>query len=150
MSTCRWCAIDKVVPPLPCYGQIRSSIQLFFRKGVAYCICFVKTMEEVDDIQVDVLDMVNETYIGRTTFPRASFFPELGMLHLLDWNGRLSFAQLLKDELHVLVLDDHIKLKWVETKRIIKMNFLKSSTYHKEEQITFHACDNMSTLIFIW
>ncbi|KAM3301607.1 hypothetical protein P3S67_016109 [Capsicum chacoense] len=149
-SFCRWRAIDMVVPPLLSDGRTRNSIQLFFRKGVAYCICFLETTEEVDDIQVDVVDMVNETYIGRTTFPRVSFFPELAMLHLLDWNGRLSFSQLLKDELHVLVPDDHTKLKWAERKRIIKLNFLKSSPYHKKELITFHACHNMSTLIFTW
>ncbi|PHT29086.1 hypothetical protein CQW23_31315 [Capsicum baccatum] len=149
-SFCRCRAIDMVLPPLLSDGRMRNNIQLFFRKGVAYCICFLETTEEVDDIQVDVVDIDNETYIGRTTFPRVSFFPELAMLHLLDWNGRLSFSQLLKDELHVLVLDDHTKLKWAERKRIIKLNFLKSSPYHKEELITFHACDNMSTLIFIW
>ncbi|KAF3659604.1 hypothetical protein FXO38_12566 [Capsicum annuum] len=71
------------------------------------------------------------------------------MLHLLDWNGRLSFTQLVNDELHVLVLDDHTKLKWAETKHIIKLHFLKSSTYRKE-LITFHACTDMSTLIFMW
>ncbi|KAF3665328.1 hypothetical protein FXO38_09657 [Capsicum annuum] len=52
--------------------------------------------------------------------------------------------------IHILVIDDHAKLKWAETKRIINLNFLKSSTHHKEELITFHARDNMSTLIFIW
>ncbi|CAN4118531.1 unnamed protein product [Withania somnifera] len=84
--------------------------------------------------------MVDETYFGHTTFPRASFFSKLSLctIHLLDWNGLLSFAQLIKDELQVVVLDDHTKLKWNETKRIIKLQFLKPSTYHK--LITFHAC----------
>uniref|UniRef100_M1DBU2 F-box associated domain-containing protein n=1 Tax=Solanum tuberosum TaxID=4113 RepID=M1DBU2_SOLTU len=139
----RWRAIDNVLP-LPSDGRMMNNIQLFFRRGVAYCIRFVETTEEIDDIQVDIIDMVNETYIGRTIFPRERFMSTT--LHLLDWNGHLSFAQLVKDELHVLKLDDHTKLKWAQTKRIIKLQCLKS--YHKEDLITFHACD-VSTLVFI-
>ncbi|KAH0780610.1 hypothetical protein KY290_000208 [Solanum tuberosum] len=138
-----WRAIDNVLP-LPRDGRMMNNIQLFFRRGVAYCIRFVESTEEIDDIQIDIIDMVNETYIGRTTFPRERFMNTT--LHLMDWNGRLSFAQLVKDELHVLKLDDHTKLKWAQTKRIIKLHCLKS--YHKEDLITFHACD-VSTLVFI-
>ncbi|KAK4368373.1 hypothetical protein RND71_012165 [Anisodus tanguticus] len=138
-----WRAIDNVPPS---DGRKRKSMQFFFRMGVAYCICFFDDL----DRQVDVLDMINETYTGR----RAHF--DLSMMssttHLLDWNGRLSFAQLLKDELHVLILDDPTKLKWAETKRIIKLQFLKPSSYHynKDELITFHACADKSTMLFLW
>ncbi|KAK4714092.1 hypothetical protein R3W88_019999 [Solanum pinnatisectum] len=78
--------------------------------------------------------MVNETSIGRTTFPRGRFMST--SLNLLDWNGRLS---LLRDELHVLA----------ETKRIKKLHFLKSSmTNYKEELIRFHAFANVSISLF--
>lgn len=159
-NPCRWRAIDKVPPSeggkrrkLSRWQAIEEApppnIQLLFRMGVAYCIWFVKTDGD-DDIHVDVVDMVNETYIGHTTFPRSTFLSKLTMstTHILDWNGRLSFAQLLNDQLHVLVLDDHTKLKWAETKRVIKLHFLKS--YHKDDLITFHACADKSTLLFLW
>uniref|UniRef100_K4B3I6 F-box associated domain-containing protein n=1 Tax=Solanum lycopersicum TaxID=4081 RepID=K4B3I6_SOLLC len=111
-------------------------IQVFFRKGVAYCIWYI----DDDDMEIDVLDMVNETYIGHTTLPRGGFFARPS---LMDWNGQLSFVEQVKDELRVLVLKDYRKLRWDETTRIMKLNFLK------EELMTFIAFADNSVLFYM-
>lgn len=126
-------------------GRKRKSIEVLFRMGVAYCISYIEMEDDDLDIEVDVLDMVNESYIGHTTLPRG-FFSKLSSTNLSDWNGRLSFAELVKDELHVLVLDDHMKLKWAEKKRIIKLTFLKPDN---KELMTFITCADKSMLFFV-
>ncbi|OIT29098.1 hypothetical protein A4A49_22859 [Nicotiana attenuata] len=85
----------------------REGVVLFFRRGVAYCIW---AAENNLDIHVDILDMVNESYIGHTTLSVGTFISDgLNRIQLLDWNGQLSFAEVVNDELHVLVLDDYRK-----------------------------------------
>ncbi|KAH0643316.1 hypothetical protein KY290_034926 [Solanum tuberosum] len=74
----------------------RNEIQVFFRMGVAYCIWHI---DDCTDIEIDVLDMVNETYIGRTSLSKGFLFTSTS---LMDWNGQLSFVRQVKDELHVL------------------------------------------------
>ncbi|XP_060168416.1 uncharacterized protein LOC132599182 [Lycium barbarum] len=141
-TTYCWRSVKVPLPNLS--HEKRKSIQVFFRMGVAYCIWHVQrdAHDDLTDIQVDVLDMVNETYIGRTTFPRGFF----SSTNLMDWNGRLSFAQLLKDELHVLVLNDYRKLKWDERTRIIKLKFLQPDD---GEQLTFITFADNSILFFV-
>nr|XP_033512017.1 uncharacterized protein LOC117276762 [Nicotiana tomentosiformis] len=97
-------------------------------------------------LKFDVLDMVNERYIGHTTFPRGGCFSKLSLcsINLLDWNGRLSFAQLVKGELFILVLHDYRNLKWAE--RIIKLTFLKLDN---KELFTFFTCVDKSILLFM-
>ncbi|KAF3632561.1 hypothetical protein FXO38_26106 [Capsicum annuum] len=74
--------------------------------------------DDIDvDTEVDILDMENDGYIGHTTFPKGF----LTTVNLLDWNGHLSFAEIVKDELHVLVLQDYKRLKWAQTKQIIRL-----------------------------
>lgn len=87
---------------------------------LAYCIWHVET-----DIEIDVLDMVNETYIGHTR-------PAL----LSDWNGQLSFIAQVKDELHVMVLNDYRKL----------LNFLKPDN---KELMTYITVAHHSLLFFV-
>ncbi|KAK6805857.1 hypothetical protein RDI58_003642 [Solanum bulbocastanum] len=64
----------------------RNEIQVFFRMGVAYCIWHI---DDCTDIEIDVLDMVNETYIGRTSLSKVFLFTSTS---LMDWNGQLSFS----------------------------------------------------------
>ncbi|KAM3376746.1 hypothetical protein P3S68_009159 [Capsicum galapagoense] len=85
-------------------------------RSVAYCIS--QDDDDIDvDTEVDILDMENDGYIGHTTFPKGFSTT----VNLLDWNGHLSFAEIVKDELHVLVLQDYKRLKWAQTKQIIRL-----------------------------
>uniref|UniRef100_M1DCM3 F-box domain-containing protein n=1 Tax=Solanum tuberosum TaxID=4113 RepID=M1DCM3_SOLTU len=120
----------------------RNEIQVFFRMGVAYCIWHI---DDCTDIEIDVLDMVNETYIGRTSLSKGFLFTSTS---LMDWNGQLSFVRQVKDELHVLVLNDYRKLKWDETTRIIKLSFLNLKSDNKE-LMTFITFANNSLLFFV-
>uniref|UniRef100_M1DUD0 F-box domain-containing protein n=1 Tax=Solanum tuberosum TaxID=4113 RepID=M1DUD0_SOLTU len=113
----------------------RNGIQVFFRTGVAYCIWHI---DNCTDIEIDVLDMINETYIGHTILPRGFFTSP----SLMDWNGQLSFVEQVNDELRVLVLNDYRKLRWDETTRIMKLNFLM-------ELMTFIAFADNSVLFYM-
>lgn len=138
-NTYRWRPVE-VQNINECRNRKRDRIQVFFGKGsVAYCISWDNV-----DIGVDVFDMENESYIGHTNFPKGNFFPKLSTTNLLDWNGQLSFAEIVKDELHVLVLEDHKKLKWAETKRIIRQLPFDNINY-KDTVV----CAHKSILFFV-
>ncbi|KAK4717571.1 hypothetical protein R3W88_015909 [Solanum pinnatisectum] len=81
--------------------------------------------------------MINESYIGHILEKVSS--PAI--------HGHLSLAQLVKNELHVLVLDYPTKLKWAGKNRLIKLLFLKED---HNKKLTFHACVNKSFLLFLW
>ncbi|KAH0685480.1 hypothetical protein KY290_016958 [Solanum tuberosum] len=85
-------------------GKRKKRIDIVFRKELAYCLWYTETGDFRDDVdlEIDVLDMVNEKYIGHTTFP-AGF--SLRRNDLFDWKGMLAFDQQVKDVLHVLVFD---------------------------------------------
>ncbi|KAK4340505.1 hypothetical protein RND71_041967 [Anisodus tanguticus] len=91
------CLPDEIIFDILSYVPLknRKRAQVFFRKGVAYCIWFVET-----DDDIDILDMENESHIGHTAFA-------IGFFHKLSSNVRLSFAEIVKDGLHVLVLEDY-------------------------------------------
>ncbi|XP_009612796.1 uncharacterized protein LOC107771610 [Nicotiana tabacum] len=74
-------------------------------------------------IGIDIVDMVNDSYIGHTTFPNGFYSKDDCIL----WKRKLSFAKVVKDEVHVMVLEDYNKqqIKWAEAKLIIKLPFLK-------------------------
>ncbi|KAH0760883.1 hypothetical protein KY290_016956 [Solanum tuberosum] len=87
----------------------KKRIDIVFRKELAYCLWYTETGDFRDDVdlEIDVLDMVNEKYIGHTTFPAGFVFPKFSLRHndLFDWKGMLAFDQQVKDVLHVLVFD---------------------------------------------
>ncbi|WMV13070.1 hypothetical protein MTR67_006455 [Solanum verrucosum] len=130
-----YCWRDVKLPNLHHENNKRNGIQVFFRTGVAYCIWHI---DDCTDIEIDVLDMVNETYIGHTILPRGFFTSP----SLMDWNGQLSFIEQVNDELRVLVLNDYKKLRWDETTRIMKLNFLM-------ELMTFIAFADNSVLFYM-
>ncbi|KAF3612919.1 hypothetical protein FXO38_35988 [Capsicum annuum] len=84
--------------------------------------------------------MVNETYIGHTTFPRVF----LTGAYLIDCDGWLSFVEQVKYELHAFVLNVNRELRW--ERRIIKLNFLKPDN---KELMTFIALADSSFLFFV-
>ncbi|KAG5598339.1 hypothetical protein H5410_029709 [Solanum commersonii] len=90
----------------------RNNIQLIFRTGFAYCIWFVGDLE----VEIDVLDMINENYIGHTTFPRESFFSS-NPLHLLDWAGK---KRIIKLTFHVCVNRSFLHFLWHDDKHWFK------------------------------
>ncbi|KAK4740215.1 hypothetical protein R3W88_003912 [Solanum pinnatisectum] len=92
----------------------RNEIQVFFRMGVAYCIWYI---DDCTDIEIDVLGY---GFLFTST-------------SLMDWNGQLSFVRQVKDELHVLVLNDY-------------SNFLKPDNKELMTCITFA---NNSLLFFV-
>ncbi|KAM3198790.1 hypothetical protein P3L10_024806 [Capsicum annuum] len=118
----------------------RDGIQIFFRMGVAYCIWHVQRDHGLIDVEIDVLDMVNETYIAHTTIPRGF----LTNAYVMDCDGRLSFVEQVKNELHALVLNVNRKLRW--EKWIFKLNFLKPDN---KELMTFIAFADSSFLFFV-
>ncbi|KAK4733460.1 hypothetical protein R3W88_007721 [Solanum pinnatisectum] len=90
-------------------GKRKKRIDVVFRKELAYCLWYIETGDFRDDVdlEIDVLDMVNEKYIGHTTFPAGFVFPKFSVRRndLFDWKGMLAFDQQVKDALHVLVFD---------------------------------------------
>ncbi|KAG5614457.1 hypothetical protein H5410_014281 [Solanum commersonii] len=69
-----WLAV-KIPPNLQRHnrnmGKRKKRIDVMFRKELAYCLWYIETGDFRDDVdlEIDVLDMVNEKYIGPTTFP---------------------------------------------------------------------------------
>ncbi|KAF3623854.1 hypothetical protein FXO37_31644 [Capsicum annuum] len=95
-----WKSVD--VPDQCPQNSKRKKIQVFLGEGRSVAHCISQDDDDIDvDTEVDILDMENDGYI--------------------DWNGHLSFAEIVKDELHVLVLQDYKRLKWAQTKQIIRL-----------------------------
>ncbi|PHT42062.1 Protein KTI12 -like protein [Capsicum baccatum] len=118
----------------------RDKFQIFFRMGVVYCIWHVQRDHGLIDVEIDVLDMVNETYIAHTIIPRGC----LTNAYVMDCDGRLSFVEQVKNELHALVLNVNRKLRW--EKWIFKLNFLKPDN---KELMTFVAFADSSFLFLV-
>lgn len=85
-----YCWRDVKLPNLYHAKKKRNGIRLFFRTGVAYCIWH---MDDCTDIEIDVMDMVNETYIGRTSLTKGFLFTSTS---IMDWGGQLSFVRQVK------------------------------------------------------
>ncbi|KAG5614451.1 hypothetical protein H5410_014277 [Solanum commersonii] len=90
-------------------GKRKKRIDVVIRKKLAYCLWYIETGHFRDDVdlEIDFLDMVNEKYIGHTTFPAGFVFPKFSLRRndLFDWKGMLAFDQQVKDALHVLVFN---------------------------------------------
>uniref|UniRef100_M1CBT2 PORR domain-containing protein n=1 Tax=Solanum tuberosum TaxID=4113 RepID=M1CBT2_SOLTU len=121
-------------------GQIKV---VFTNLGIVYSIW---DAEECSHIGIDILDMVNESYIGHTTLPTCFYTKDDCKL----WNGKLSFAKIVKDEVHVLILESYNKkqMKWADGKLIIKLPFLKDVSV--EPVIKLLYLSNTNKLFFVW
>ncbi|XP_055816333.1 F-box protein At1g30790-like isoform X2 [Solanum dulcamara] len=121
-----------------------NQIKLVFASGTAYSIW---NAEAYSHLGIDILDMVNDSYIGHTTFPTSDFYTKNdGIL----WNEKLALAKIVKEELHVLVLDVYKKqIKWADHgKLIIKLPFLKELSV--VPQIKLLYVSKTDKLYFIW
>ncbi|KAH0727083.1 hypothetical protein KY284_002948 [Solanum tuberosum] len=122
-------------------GQIK--VIVFTNLGIVYSIW---DAEEYSHIGIDILDMVSESYIGHTTLPTCFYTKDDCKL----WNGKLSFAKIVKDEVHVLILESYNKkhMKWADGKLIIKLPFLKDVSV--EPVIKLLYLSNTNKLFFVW
>lgn len=138
--------------PQQCRGETRmcelvkrhtNQTIVVIASGAAYSIW---DAEAYSCIGIDILDMVNDTYIGHTTLS-TSFYKKEDCMY---WNGKLSFAKIVKEELHVLVLDVYKKkqIKWADEKLIIKLPFLKELSV--VPQIKLSYVTNTNDLYFLW
>uniref|UniRef100_M1CBT1 Uncharacterized protein n=1 Tax=Solanum tuberosum TaxID=4113 RepID=M1CBT1_SOLTU len=91
--------------------------------GIGYIFWDIDNGVPNPSIGIDVLDMVNDRYIGYTTFPMNYYTKDECIL----WNGKLSFAKIVKDELHILVLefDYKKKMKLIDRKLVVKLPFMR-------------------------
>lgn len=137
--------------PQQCRGETRmcelvkrhtNQTIVVFSFGTAFSIW---DAEAYSYIGIDILDMVNDSYIGHTTLS-TSFYTKDDFMY---WNGKLSFAKIVKEELHVLVLDVYKKqIKWADEKLIIKLPFLKELSV--VPQIKPTHISNSNILYFLW
>lgn len=132
ITTSSWRFLE--LPTLQNTENLITNFQLFVNYEVAYRIWEVSnTSQNRIGIEIDILDMENEIFIGTTiTLPEGNnFASKLNFDDCFQWNGKVSFGKFVKDELHVLVLDDYKTNKWIEEKQSIKMKNLKE----EDEQI---------------
>ncbi|KAM3220315.1 putative F-box protein [Capsicum annuum] len=105
-------------------GEMRE-IQFLIRRGIGYCIWETGAPEDAD-IKIDILDVKNERYIGRTTCPHRGFFSFLNSADYILWGDqeKLAFARVVKDDhaFHILVLEDYKKQRWADRIFVIKFS----------------------------
>ncbi|CAN4110718.1 unnamed protein product [Withania somnifera] len=102
-------------------------IRILHEMGISYSIWNTAVNSHLG---IDILDMVNDSYIGHTTFPTGYYTKD----DCIIWNGKLSFSKIVKEELHVLVLDDYKKqIKWADRKLIIKLPFMRTFSVVQEQ-----------------
>ncbi|XP_055814866.1 uncharacterized protein LOC129884607 [Solanum dulcamara] len=121
-----------------------NQIKVVIAVGTAYIIW---DAEAYSHLEIDILDMVNDSYIGHTIFPTGNFYTkDDGIL----WNGKLSLAKIVEEELHVLVLDVYKKqIKWADHgKLIIKLPFLKELSVVPQIKLLYVYITNK--LYFLW
>ncbi|XP_027769140.1 uncharacterized protein LOC114075087 [Solanum pennellii] len=116
----------------------RSKIKALFALRTGYIIWDIASATGID-----IVDMVNDSYIGHINFPTSNFYNKHDDCIL--WNEKLSLAKLVKDELHVLLLD---KAQWADVSLIIKLPFVVVSAV--QEQITVIRCGDSDKLMFKW
>lgn len=100
-------------------------------------------------IGIDILDIVNDSYNGHTsTFPTSCNYTKDDCIL---WNGKLSFAKIVKEELHVLVLEVYKKqkqIKWADVSLIIKLPFMRELSALQEQIKVVQVHE--SKLLFWW
>ncbi|KAH0731848.1 hypothetical protein KY289_003036 [Solanum tuberosum] len=100
-----------------------KNIGVVFGMGIGYIFWDIDNGVPNPSIGIDVLDMVNDRYIGYTTFPMNHYYTKD---ECILWNGKLSFAKIVKDELHMLVLEFDYKkhMKLIDSKLVVKLPFI--------------------------
>ncbi|MCD7466342.1 hypothetical protein HAX54_002952 [Datura stramonium] len=126
-----------------------AKIKVFSAMGIGYVI-WDDDATNSSTIGIDILDMVNDSYIGQTSTFRTSC--NYTKDDCILWNGKLSFGKIVKEELHVLVLEVYKKqkqIKWADVSVIIKLPFMRELSA-LQEQIKVVQVHESKLLLFWW
>ncbi|KAL5772397.1 hypothetical protein ACOSP7_012002 [Xanthoceras sorbifolium] len=104
----------------------QSTSKLLMGKNAFYYSSGVEDGSKKVYIDVYSFDMKSECCF-KNTLPRG-FFYDSSKLLFLYWNGCVAFGDIVEGNLNVIVLEDHKKHKWSETKIVIPLTFLKKNS----------------------
>ncbi|KAL2490019.1 putative F-box protein [Forsythia ovata] len=90
---------------------------------------------------IDCVDLENE-HVTSVNVPQ-NFFSEWSNVHPVNWDGKLALAGIEKGRLRVWVLENYKKRKWVKSKIVIPLTFMKDyPTMLSQNMVPYAAKDN--------
>lgn len=124
------------MPNLNDVDKKRDRISVVSTDSAVHCFQICKIGSKFSQ-EVVSLDLGTECFTI-TTLPN-DLYQDWEKVWALNWSGKLAFADIVKEELQVLVLEDYKKHKWSETKTIVPLAYMNKEGYLKADLVPLIA-----------
>uniref|UniRef100_A0A5B7BHY0 F-box domain-containing protein n=1 Tax=Davidia involucrata TaxID=16924 RepID=A0A5B7BHY0_DAVIN len=112
------------IPNLHDLNKKRDRVSVVSAGAAVHCI---RVYNVGSNIYEEVVSLDLETECFTITSLPQGLIPDWKEVWSLDWDGKLSLANRVKEDLYVFVLEDYKKHKWGEGKRVVPLGFMKEN-----------------------